>query len=173
MARFDSYTPVMRTIPRTLAVVGLAAAALAWPRLSHAQRKPPLEFTRQGMLVTNFAVGPDIDLRTGRKAGDLVRESVAKLVDKRATLVIDDYDIRDKMYRAGFNPDTTYTEEQIFSIGRVLRADEYIEGLMTRDKDRVRLAGTLVLMRDKRMRQPLPAVTAATLEEASDIMAKN
>jgi tetratricopeptide (TPR) repeat protein len=163
----------MRITLRALGLAGAVAVTLASPRTAQGQRKPALEFTRQGMLVTNFAVGPDIDLKTGRKTGDLVRDAVAKLVDKRATLVIDDYDIRDKMFRAGFNPDTTYTEEEIFAIGRVLRADEYVEGLITRDKDKWRLSGTLVLMRDKRMRQPIPAVASASLEDAAAAMGKN
>ena len=37
---------------------------------ANAQRKPAPEFTRQGLLITNFAVGPGVDLRTGRRAGD-------------------------------------------------------------------------------------------------------
>ncbi|MEO5568063.1 MAG: hypothetical protein ABIR92_06205 [Gemmatimonadaceae bacterium] len=164
---------MQRTFSRVVAAMALAGAVCLLPHPSIAQRRPAQEFTRQGLLITNFAVGSGIDLRTGRRAGDFVRGRVAKLVDKRAITVIDDYDIRDKMYRAGFNPDSTYTVEQIFSIGRVLRADEYVEARVTRDQNRTRLTATLVLMRDKRMQQPLPAVTGATLEEAADAMARN
>ena len=93
----------MRSIARILTIPALVAT-LASPAL--AQRKPPQEFTRQGLLITNFTTGPGVDLKSGRKAGDAVRDQIQKVVDKRAILVIDDYDIRDKMYRAGFNPDS-------------------------------------------------------------------
>jgi tetratricopeptide (TPR) repeat protein len=137
------------------------------------QRRPPQEFTRQGLLITNFAVGPGVDLKTGRRAGDAIRDRIVKLVDKRATLVIDDYDIRDRMYRAGFNPDSTYTLDHIYLLGRALRADEYVEGTVTREKDKFRLSATLVLMRDKKMRQPLGSAASVSLDEAADVMAKN
>jgi tetratricopeptide (TPR) repeat protein len=156
------------TIP-TLA--GTLASLVASP--AAAQRKPPLEFTRQGLLITNFAVGKGVDLKTGRKVGDEVRGQITKLVDKRAMLVIDDYDIREKMYRAGFNPDSTYSENMIFSIGTSLRADEYVEGLVERDPKGYKLAATVILMRDKRLRQPLPSVTAPTIDAAAVAMAKH
>jgi tetratricopeptide (TPR) repeat protein len=164
---------MMRLRLRALTIPTLAGslACLVAPS-SGAQRRPPQEFTRQGLLITNFAVGNGVDLKTGRRIGDAVRGQIEKLVDKRAMLVIDDYDIRDRMYRAGFNPDSTYTEDMIFSIGRALRADEYVDGLVTRDAKGYRLAATVILMRDKRMRQPLPAVTGATIDEAGTAMAK-
>ena len=137
-----------------------------------AQKRPPQEFTRQGLLITNFAVAKDVDLKTGRRVGDAVRGQITKLVDKRAMLVIDDYDIREKMYRAGFNPDSTYSEAMIFSIGYALRVDEYVEGLVAKDPKGYRLSASVVLMRDKRMRQPLPSVTGATIDEAAIAMAK-
>jgi tetratricopeptide (TPR) repeat protein len=76
------------------------------------------------------------------------------------------------MYRAGFNPDSTYTEDMIFSIGKSLRADEYVEGLVARDPKGFKLTATVILMRDKRMRQPLPTVIASTLDDAANAMAK-
>ena len=148
-------------------LLGIATSAAT------AQRRPPQEFTRQGLLITNFHIGKGVDLKTGRRAGDAVRGHIQKLVDKRATEVIDDYEIRDRMFRAGFNPDSTYTVDMIYSIGRSLRADEYIEGLVERDAKGFRLSATLVLMRDKKLREPLPSTTGATLEEAAIAMAKN
>lgn len=156
------------TIP-TLA--GILAGTVA-PALQ-AQKKPPLEFTRQGLLITNFAVGKDVDLKTGRKVGDEVRGQIEKMVDKRAMLVIDDYDIRERMYRAGFNPDSTYTEDMIFYLGKALRADEYVEGFVSSDPKGIKLTATVVLLRDKRMRQPLPPVVAPTINQAALALAKH
>jgi tetratricopeptide (TPR) repeat protein len=156
---------------RTLAAAGVLLCLAT--SVASAQRKPVQEFTRQGLLITNFAVGKDVDLKTGRRAGDALRGQIEKLVDKRATHVIDDYEIRDRMFRAGFNPDSTYTVEMIFAIGQSLRADEYIEGLVERDAKGFRFSATLVLMRDKKLREPLPPTTGATIEDAAIAMAKN
>jgi tetratricopeptide (TPR) repeat protein len=164
---------MMRLSLRALTIPTLAGSLVcAFAVVSHAQRRPPQEFTRQGLLITNFDV-KGVDLKTGRRAGDALRDQIEKLVDKRAILVIDDYDIRDKMYRAGFNPDSTYTQNMIFSIGQSLRADEYVEGVVTRDAKGFRLQATVVLMRDKRLRQPLPAVTGVSIDEAAVTLAKH
>ena len=165
MMRLRLRAPTPPTLVGILACVFACAAS--------AQRRPPQEFTRQGLLVTNFAVAKGVDLKTGRKVGDEVRGQITRLVDKRAILVIDDYDIREKMYRAGFNPDSTYTEDMVFSIGRTLRADEYVEGLVARDPKGYKLTATVILMRDKRMRQPLPTVVAPTIDDAAVAMAKH
>jgi tetratricopeptide (TPR) repeat protein len=172
-SRLNSYNPIMRLSLRALTIPTLAGSlACGLALTAGAQKRPPQEFTRQGLLVTNFAVN-GVDLKTGRRAADAVRGQIAKLVDKRAILVIDDYDIREKMYRAGFNPDSTYTQDMIFSIGYALRADEYVEGVVSRDAKGYRFQATVVLMRDKRMRQPLPSVTGATIDEAALAMAKH
>jgi tetratricopeptide (TPR) repeat protein len=159
----------MKFALQVLIVTGLSCL----PALADAQRRPPQEFTRQGLLITNFALGPGVDVKTGRRAGDELRDEIEKLVDKRAIFVIGDYDIRDRMYRAGFNPDSTYTEREVFSIGRVLRADEYVEGRVSREGSGYKLSATVVLMRDKRLRQPLPSVSGATLDQAAAALAKH
>lgn len=164
---------MMRLSLRALTIPTLAGSLVcAFAITANAQRRPPQEFTRQGLLITNFDV-KGVDLKTGRKAGDALRGQIEKLVDKRAILVIDDYDIRDKMYRAGFNPDSTYTQDMIFSIGQSLRADEYVEGVVSRDATGYRLQATVVLMRDKRLRQPLPVVTGVSIDEAAVALAKH
>ena len=59
--------------------------------IAHGQRQknPPLEFTRQGLLIMNFSPGAGADLRLARRAGDAVRDRVAKLVNKREVEVIE------------------------------------------------------------------------------------
>jgi tetratricopeptide (TPR) repeat protein len=155
-----------------LALAALSGGLTAVASPAGAQRRPPQEFTRQGLLITNFTTASGVDLKSGRRAGDALRDQIQKLVDKRAMLVIDDYDIREKMFRAGFNPDSTYTESMVWAIGKNLRADEYVEGFISRDPTGVRLQATVVLMRDKRMRQPLPATTGATIDEAAVALSK-
>lgn len=155
---------------RAAALVCLALAAA--PTLARAQRKGQ-EFTRQGLLVANFFTAPGIERKAGRRAADAVRSRIGKLSDKHEVDVIDGYDIHDRMSAAGYNPDSALSEIDVASLGRLLRADEYVIGTVEQAGATTRLAATLVLMRDRRMRQPLPPATAARLDDAAEEIARS
>jgi tetratricopeptide (TPR) repeat protein len=130
------------------------------------------EFTRQGLLVTNFTAGPGADLRLGRRAADAVRSRVAKLVNKREIEVISGDLIRLRTDHAGYDPDTTFSLETLNAIGKSFRADEYVDGAVATGRYGTRLSGSIVLMRDRRIRQPLPVMTSPRLDEAADSLAR-
>jgi len=139
------------------------------PAAAHAQRgKPAPEFTRQGLLITNFAAGPGADARLGRKAADEVRSRVAKLSNKRDVDVISGGDIRYQLTKSGMPDDTTIDVSSIKALGRLMRADEFLLGQVERGGGAVRITGSLVLMRDNRMTEPLPAASAADLGTAAE-----
>ena len=162
------------TRPRVL-LLGMGAAATLLcgaARPVHAQKSGP-EFTRQGLLITNFALTPGVARGLSRKAGDAVRSRTEKLSDKHEVDVIDGYGIFDKLTRASIPTDTALVEIDIRVLGRDLRADEYLVGRVeSAARDRVRLSASLVLMRDPRLRQPLPEVSGPGLDEAADQMAR-
>jgi tetratricopeptide (TPR) repeat protein len=132
-----------------------------------AQKKAP-EFTRQGLLITTFVPRGTADLGFGRKAADEVRGRVSKLSNKREVDVISGGDIGWQLTRAGMPEDTLLDEQTIRTLGRLMRADEYVIGTVERAPGRVRLSGRLVLMRDRRMAEPLPAATGQDVGLAAD-----
>jgi hypothetical protein len=75
------------TLLCSLALGTLAATSAA------AQKKAP-EFTRQGLLIPNFAPRGTADFGYGRKTADEVRSRVSKLSNKREVDVISGGDIR-------------------------------------------------------------------------------
>ena len=154
--------------------VVLAAGFLGIASGVEAQRnkKEPLEFTRQGLLIVNFIPGPGADLRLGRRAADAVRDRVAKLVNKREVEIIDGDEIRTQLERAGYNPDTTFAQGEAHSIGRFLRADEFLIARVTNGPSGPRISGHLLLLRDENLRQPLPEVGALKLDSAAMLFAK-
>lgn len=137
------------------------------------KKDPPLEFTRQGLLIMNFVPGPGADLRMGRKAADAVRDRVDKLVNKREVEVIDGDNIRTQLERAGYSSDTTFTPGEARAIGRFLRADEFLVARVMSTTNGTRLSGRLVLLRDDHLVQPLPDVTAPRLDSAAQLFAKS
>src|SRR6185295_8462693 len=117
---------------------------------AHGQRgkkDPPLEFTRQGLLIMNFAAGPSTDYRLGRRAGDAVRDRVDKLVNKREVEVIDGDNIRTQLERAGYSTDTTFTPGEARAIGRFPRADEFLVARVMATPAGTRISGHPVLLR--------------------------
>lgn len=149
---------------------GLAVAALilAWSSPAAAQRREP-EFTKQALLVPNFSVDSGVDMRAGKRAGDDARDAAKDRINGREAEVIGSYDIAEAMTSAGYKATDIWLESDIRSLGTALRADEYVLGHVHSDgrNGPVRVSGTLVLMRDPRMRQPLPTATGRKLEDAA------
>lgn len=142
------------------------------PVLLGAQKKAP-EFTRQGLLIPNFATSDGRDPGFGRKAADEVRSRVERLSNKREVDVISGGDIRDKLASSGFPDDTLLDDATVRVLGRYMRADEYVMGMVARGAAGVRLTGRLILMRDKRLAEPIPAAAARDLKLAADQFAHN
>ena len=158
----------------------LLAALLLCSATSLAAQRRQQEFTQQFVLVTNFHVGDASapsrdrnDLKFGREAGDKVRDRLEDLLNKRETKVISGYDLREAMIRAGYSSDDPHDFDIVRQQAEVFRADEIIIGTAKRlPNNQVRLDASLVLYRDPRMRQPIPAVTANGLDRAADLLAR-
>jgi tetratricopeptide (TPR) repeat protein len=157
----------------------LTLLLLCGPSTLEAQRRQP-EFTQQFVLVSNFWVAgvttpsrDKNDLKLGREAADKVRDRIEDLVNKRETKIISGYDLREAMIRAGYSGDEPYDLDVVRQQGEVFRADEIVIGSVKRlANNQVRLDASLVLYRDIRMRQPIPAVTANDLDRAAEGLAR-
>jgi tetratricopeptide (TPR) repeat protein len=168
--------PSARARCRALASAA-ALIAVTWPAAARAQRprdkKDTPEFTRQGLLITNFAPHDGADMKLGRKAAEAVRSRVGKLVNKREVDVIDGDDIETRMERSGYNADTAYDIHDVRAVGRYLRADEFVMASVSNGPAGPQLTGHLVLFRDERLRQPLPPASAKRLDSAAALFARS
>lgn len=165
-----------RTGRRLAQITPLAAALLigslgSRDAAAQRSRRPVSEFTRQGLLIVNFNPIPGTRMRDGRDAANALRSRIGKLVDRHAVEVINGGDISYEMSRAGYNPDTVFSLATVHAIGRYLRADEYVLGHVARTPNSVRLSAELVLLRDEKLRQPLPLAVAPTIDSAADVLA--
>ena len=154
--------------PRVGALAAVLGLALALP--ADAQRTQP-EFVRQGLLVPGFIVDSGIDARAAGRAGDAARTAARRLSNGRDVEVIGTSIIRSSMEAAGFRPTDAWSESSIRALGMHTRADEYLMGRVEREgrsAGQARVTGELVLMRDRRLRQPLPPATAAELDAAAE-----
>src|SRR5262245_50752871 len=161
-------------VARRCATAGLLLGAAAPLR---AQRAAPMEFTQQGVYVSNFRSVPsssDVkpDNKLGRRVGDAVRDYLNDLVNKRETKIIAGYDIRDALVRAGYPPDDNFSLEELHQQGRYFRIDEIIIGTVTKQQRGVRIDAQLVLYRDVKQRQPIQSVTANDVDRAAKQVAQ-
>ena len=159
--------------------IGLALALAAAPD-ALAQRRGSDEFTQQSILVTNFWVASDTafpsrtkqDLRFGREVGDWIRKRVEQQLNRHEATVVDGYDIRERVFRAGYGPEDPFTLSELRQQAQTFRADEIIQGSVTRlGGDSLRMDANLVVYRDIRMRQPIAPVTAGSFDEAVNLLA--
>ena len=160
-APFGASRPSRRGLAPGLAIavaLTLGAAPLA------AQRQ---EFTRQIILVTNFESGAGTDAKAGRKAADEVRDRLEKLVNDKQADVIPGYAIRQKLELSGIQADSALHPGDVRMLAREVRADEYVLGTVRKVQGGVQVSGHLMLVRDPRLRQPIPATTAGDVDAAA------
>jgi hypothetical protein len=162
-------------LSRRVVAAGIALLAAGTPAGAQRGKKdaPQQEFTRQGLLIVNFAPRAGADMKLGRKAADAVRSRVGRFLDKKDVEVVDAGDVAYRMERAGYNPDTTLDMPAIRSAGKYFRADEFVTASVANGPAGPRLSGSLVLLRDERLRQPLPDATAPRLDSAALLFARS
>lgn len=140
---------------------------------TRAPAKNVQEFTRQGLLIVNFTPGAGADTKLGKRSADAVRSRVDRLVNKREVQVVDGDEIELRMAKAGFAPDMTYEAGYVHAAAANFRADEYLLAKVSNSAQGVSLTGELVLIRDKRLRQPIAVARAPRLDSAATLFAKN
>jgi tetratricopeptide (TPR) repeat protein len=140
----------------------LSAMQLAAPPARAQQRSP--EFTRQGLLVIPFT---SRERKVGRKVASELTKRIAKLSPKEELEVVPARDMDHELQFAGYDPDAVLPVQVLTQLARRVRADEYVIGTVERAGGAYRLSARLVLMRNERVQQPLPVVTAMKLEDAA------
>lgn len=152
--------------------LGLLLSTLAAPLAAQRKAKDVPEFTKQGLLIANFAAGRGATVKLGSQAANAVRSRVAKLVNKRELDVISGGDIAYKLELAGYSPDSTPDIPEMRSLGRYFRVDEYLWASVSIGEGGPTISGDLVLFRDDRLRQPLPPAKAPKLDSAAMLYAQ-
>jgi tetratricopeptide (TPR) repeat protein len=141
------------------------------PTASNARKDGP-EFTKQALLIIDFAPGAGADIRLGKRAADAVRSRFSRTINKRELDLVDPGAIERALERAGYDIDSVYAIAGIIPLARKLRADEIVIGRVSVQGGTTRIGGDLILTRDKRLHQLLPDVTAPKLDSAAALFAK-
>ncbi len=107
------------------------------------------------------------DRTAGVEAGDAIRQRVTQEVPVRQLWVISKNDINNTLEASGYRPDSALSANDLKELAKLLRADEIVDGTVTKTPNGVRVEPRLMLSRDVALAQPLPPVDAKNPGDAA------
>ena len=147
---------IRRHVLATLGVVALSATAAPLALLAQAPRGQPDANTPRLLVATFFSA----DRNLGVQGSDAVRTRVSQEVPPKQLWVISKNDINNTLEASGYKADSALSANDLKELAKLLRADEILDGTITRSAGGIRVAPRLMLARDVSLAQPLPPVEA-------------
>jgi tetratricopeptide (TPR) repeat protein len=121
-------------------------------------------------MITTFQ-STDKDL--GQKAAEELRNRVTRDADARKLVVIPKVDIVKTLEASGYPATEALQPNDAKALATLLRADEYIDGVVTKTPTGVKVESRLILARDQNLGQPLPPVEAGNVGQAAAQISKS
>lgn len=137
--------------------------AIATPLVATAQRVLLPGKDTKRVLVMAFRG----DATAGPKAADEIRDRIADEFNIRQLMPINKKDIDTNLESSGFKPDSALASTDNAALGKVLRADEVIDGTVTRTPAGYRIAARMFLPRDATLAQPLVTIESGNFGDAA------
>ncbi|HYC50818.1 MAG TPA: hypothetical protein VEB19_06910, partial [Gemmatimonadaceae bacterium] len=154
---------------RAMAAVALTLGVLGAPAALMAQSRGPTPDTPR-LLVAVFAGN---DRLAGVEAADAIRNRISNSVNPRYLYVIPKADITNYLESSGYKADSSLGPTDLKELGRLLRADEILFGIVTRGPNGLKVEPRMLLARDPSVAQPLPAMTVAKPNDVARDVERN
>ena len=148
-----------------LTAAGIAAlfAVTAIPSVAGAQRQQAPGPDTKKVLVTTFRG----DVEGGVRAADEIRNRVASDFSIRTLMPTSKKDINNTLEQSGYRPDSALSPNDIKELAKLVRADEIIDGTVTRTAAGYRVNARLFLPRDAALSQPLLTTESGNLGDVA------
>jgi tetratricopeptide (TPR) repeat protein len=146
-------------------VTAAAFVTLTPLAVASAQRTEPVPH----LMVTTFA---STEPGLGVQAAEAIRSRLSRDVDQKKLLVIPQKDVHSTLTASGYSTTEALQSNDARALANLLRADEYMEGTVTKTPTGVKLDARLVLARDNTIQQPLPPAEGK-LDQAAQAVAKS
>ena len=128
-----------------------ALAATAVPSVAGAQRNQAPGPDTKKVLVTTFRG----DQEGGVKLADELRNRVSSEYSIRQLMPNPKKDIDNTLIQSGYRPDSALSPNDIKELGKLIRADEIIDGTIAKNGASYRINARMFLPRDVSLSQPL------------------
>ena len=138
---------------RTLAASAVAVALFGAVPVSAQPPRAVAGPNTPKMLVQVFR---SADKVAGPEAADALRDRLTRAFPPRALHVIGREDLIQFLQQSGYNPNEQLGRSDEAQLAKIMRADDYIRGQVTKVGDNYRVDAWLVLTRDNSLTQPLP-----------------
>jgi lipopolysaccharide biosynthesis regulator YciM len=148
-----------------LTAAGIAAlfAVTAVPSAARAQRNQAPGPDTKKVLVTTFRG----DVEGGVKAADEIRNRVASDFSIRTLMPTSKKDINSTLEQSGYRPDSALSPNDIKELAKLVRADEIIDGTVTKTAAGYRVNARMFLPRDAALSQPLLSTESSNLGDVA------
>ena len=141
------------------------AALIALPLAGASAQRRQAEPVPRVMIPTFSSVEKDL----GIQAAEALRSRVTRDSDVRRLVVIPKADINNTLNASGYSTTEALQPNDAKALASLLRADEYLEGLVSKTPTGVKIDARLVLSRDPNLQQPLPSAEAPKLDQAAAV----
>jgi tetratricopeptide (TPR) repeat protein len=141
-----------------------AFAVTAVPAVARAQRgqQGPAQDTPR-ILVTTFRG----DVEGGVKTADEIRNRISSDFNARTLYPTSKKDIETTLAQSGYRPDSALSPNDIRELAKLVRADEIIDGTVTKTPAGYRVASRFFLPRDAALSQPLVTTETSNLGDVA------
>jgi predicted Zn-dependent protease len=155
---------------QALTAAGLFVALTAGAAAAEAQYRgqTPDENTPR-ILVPTFR---SAERNLGVQGADAIRGRVTTEYPIKQLWVIPKEAINQTLEASGYKPDSALSPNDIRELAKLMRADEIIDGVVTKTPDGVRVEARLLLSRDVALAQPLGTIDAKNVGDAAKSIAK-
>jgi len=149
----------------TLPAVSLAAALIATtaPAVASAQRGQAPGPDTPHILVTTFRG----DVAAGVKLADAIRDRIGNQYSARTLYATPKKDIEATLLQSGYRPDSALSPNDAKELAKLVRADEIIDGTVTRTANGYHVNARFFLPRDVSLSQPLFSADATDLGDVA------
>lgn len=145
------------------------AGALSTAEAQTAQRGQPKPDSPR-IVVVNFR---SADHAAGVAAADAVRDRLMREFNARDLWVIPKKAVNDNLAQSGYPVDEALSQNDAAQLARLLRADEYVDGIVTQTQDgRYKVDARLRLTRNLDLTQPLPEQVVGKPQDAGQAIAR-
>ncbi len=110
---------------------------------------------------------------TGAKAADELRDQLKDKFNPKDVYVLPTKDVNNTLEQSGFSASEPLAGNDEKALANLLRADEYVTGIVNKSGTGYTVDARMVLARDNTLSQALPSATAGKLGDAMDNVSKS